>query len=169
MAGRSTLLTLKRAACALCVAAASLPAAGAHIEGERAAASCRELYVDTLRRFGPADLPGDMPALAAVGFMRVGKKLPIGPFLLSCGLLLVCLSVVMTGHGVRALQEAGWLRLTPLDFHSISLLGIYNSVEGLLAQAALTVALAGSALWSRFSGGAEPTPPAPKPLTPAAR
>jgi high-affinity iron transporter len=107
--------------------------------------------------------------VAVLGFMRVGKKLPIGPFLLSCGLLLVCLSVVMTGHGVRALQEAGWLRLTPLDFHSISLLGIYNSVEGLLAQAALTVALVGSALWSRFSGGAEPTPPTPKPLTPAAR
>ncbi|MBS2028252.1 MAG: FTR1 family protein [Deltaproteobacteria bacterium] len=106
-------------------------------------------------------------AVAVLGFMRVGKKLPLRPFLLTCGLLLIGLSVVMVGHGVRALQEAGWLRLTPLAFSSVSAVGLYNSVEGLVAQAVLLVAVAVSALWSRLSGeGGKPVGPA-SPAAPA--
>jgi len=102
-------------------------------------------------------------AVAVLGFMRVGKKLPLRPFLLTCGMLLIGLSVVMVGHGVRALQEAGWLRLTPVDFHSISAIGIYNSVEGLVSQAVVLVAVGVSALWSRLSSAHDKPvgPPSP--------
>lgn len=102
--------------------------------------------------------------VAVVGFMRVGKRLPLRPFLLTCGLLLCGLSVVMVGHGVRALQEADWLRLTPVGFRSISLLGLYNSAEGLAAQAALVLALLISALIARASSHHGPMHP---PTTPA--
>jgi high-affinity iron transporter len=89
--------------------------------------------------------------IAVLGFLRVGKRLPIGPFLFGCGMLLCALSVVMTGHGVRALQEADWFRLTPVDVPSVTVLGLYNSIEGLVAQGVLLVALVLSALWATHS------------------
>jgi high-affinity iron transporter len=98
--------------------------------------------------------------VAVLGFMRVGKKLPLRPFLLTCGLLLCGLSVVMVGHGVRALQEADWLRLTPVGFRSVSLIGLYNSAEGLAAQVALVLALVASAVLARTaSSSGSPLPP----------
>jgi high-affinity iron transporter len=111
-------------------------------------------------------------SVAVVGFLRVGKKLPIGPFLLACGTLLCILAVVMTGHGVRALQEADWIQLTPVGFQSLPLIGVYNSVEGLVGQALLLVLLVGSAVWSRLAptrpSGPAPTAPTPGAPTPAA-
>jgi len=130
----------------------------------------RGLLIETGNQVGMLWLGGAVGGaallVAVLGFMRVGKKLPLRPFLLTCGLLLVALSVVMVGHGVRALQEAGWVHLSPLAFHSIEPLGLYNSLEGLFAQAALLLAVGISALWSRL---ADKPAPAPKPLTPAAR
>lgn len=94
--------------------------------------------------------------IVVLGFMRVGKRLPLGPFLTACGLLLCLLAVVMTGHGIAALQEADLLPLSVLGF-SVRTLGIHGSVEGLVAQVVLLVGIVGSWLWSR----SQPAPGAP--------
>ncbi len=48
---------------------------------------------------------------------------------------MVVLTVVLTGKGIAALQEAGFISVTPLpDFLQISMLGIFPAVQSILAQ-----------------------------------
>jgi len=44
---------------------------------------------------------------------------------------------VFAGQGIAALQEAGKLAASPIDFPSIPLLGIYPNLQGLALQLAL--------------------------------
>jgi high-affinity iron transporter len=105
-----------------------------------------------------AAVAGGLLLAAVLGFQRAGHRLPVGPLLSGSGLLLSLLSVVMTGQGLRALQEAGVLHLTPLPFDSIEVVGLYNSVEGLLAQAALLLTLLLSFAGRGWFGGAKGKP-----------
>lgn len=76
---------------------------------------------------------------AAWLILRASVKLPIGLFFSASGLLLVVLAVVFTGQGVVALQEAGTIGATAVDFVRVPLLGIYPTVQTLMAQAAMVV------------------------------
>lgn len=76
----------------------------------------------------------------AWAILKYSVRLPIGLFFSSTSWLLVVMAVVFVGHGVAALQEAGWLVATPVRFVAVPLLGVHPNAQGLLAQGA-TLAL----------------------------
>jgi high-affinity iron transporter len=81
-------------------------------------------------------------ALIAVLMLRFSRRLPIAKFFSYSSLLIAVLAVVLAGKGVAALQEAGMLGVTPVSWAPrFSLLGLYPTLEGLVAQAITLAAL----------------------------
>lgn len=80
-------------------------------------------------------------ALIAVVLLRFSARLPIGQFFAASSWLVAVLAVVLTGKGVAALQEAGWLSPTVVHAPRIEFLGIYPTVIGLAAQAVVLAAV----------------------------
>ena len=85
-------------------------------------------------------------ALVIVGYaiLKLGKRLPLKPMLLTAAMLLLALSVAFVGNAVRSLQEGDWIGVTPVDagwarlpIYLSELTGIHPTREGLLTQAAL--------------------------------
>lgn len=73
-----------------------------------------------------------------VAFNRLGKRLPIQQFFLFTGAFLYLMSFVFAGRGVRELQEAQLVSVTPVGWvPTIEFLGIFPSVETLMAQSVL--------------------------------
>ena len=56
------------------------------------------------------------------------------------------LAVVLAGKGIAALQEAGWLPVSVIEFPRIALLGIYPTLQGVATQL-LVVAVLAAGLW----------------------
>ncbi len=75
--------------------------------------------------------------LAAVAWvlLRTSRRLPVGTFFAASSLLIAVLALVLTGKGMQALQEAGWLATTPVAFPRIDWLGVFPSQQSLSAQA----------------------------------
>jgi high-affinity iron transporter len=75
--------------------------------------------------------------LAAVAWvlLRTSRRLPVGTFFAASSLLIAALALVLTGKGMQALQEAGWLATTPVAFPRIDWLGVFPSQQSLGAQA----------------------------------
>jgi high-affinity iron transporter len=84
-------------------------------------------------------------ALIAILMFRFSRRLPIAKFFAYSSALIAVLAVVLAGKGVAALQEAGMIGVTPLGWAPrVEILGLYPTLEGLLAQAAtLLILLAG--------------------------
>jgi FTR1 family protein len=81
-------------------------------------------------------------AIVYVVFARFGRRIPISQFFLVSGGLLYAMSVAFAGRGVHELQEAGVIDMTPVAWApSIEALGIFPSVESLLAQGVLLLLL----------------------------
>jgi len=80
------------------------------------------------------------------GILRYSTRLPLRQFFAATGIFMFVLAVVFAGKGIAALQEAGKLSFSRVDFPSVELLGIYPNLEGLLTQSAL-VLLAALLLW----------------------
>jgi high-affinity iron transporter len=78
--------------------------------------------------------------LLALVVFRFGRRLPMRRFFAASSVLLYGLSVVLAGHGVAALQEAGWIPATPVSLFRFEWLGIYPTVQGLAVQGVLLVA-----------------------------
>lgn len=70
---------------------------------------------------------------------RFGMRLPLGQFFTLTAYLMIALAFIFAGKGVAAMQEAGRIPLTAVDFPRIELLGIYPNLQGLLLQAAVLV------------------------------
>ena len=81
-------------------------------------------------------------AVVAWAMLRWSRRLPFGTFFSISAFLLAAIAVVLAGKGVAALQEAGWLPLTPVPFPRVDLLGISPTLETLGAQALVVVVLA---------------------------
>ena len=84
-------------------------------------------------------------ALLVVGavMLRYGRVLPIGKFFAYSSGLIALLAIVLTGKGGAALQEAGYLPIHPLaGFPRIGMLGIFPTLEGIIAQLAMVLLLA---------------------------
>ncbi len=96
---------------------------------------------------GGAAAAAALLAAIAVAMFRFSRKLPIAKFFAYSSALIAVLAVVLAGKGVAALQEAGMIGVTPLGWAPrVEILGLYPTLEGLLAQAAtLAVLLAGFA------------------------
>ena len=79
-------------------------------------------------------------AVLALSIFRLGQRLPMRRFFAASSVLLYALAVVLAGHGIAALQEAGWIPATPASFFRFEWLGIYPTWQGLALQAALLLA-----------------------------
>jgi high-affinity iron transporter len=70
----------------------------------------------------------------AVVLLRFSKTLPIGQFFSWSSMLVAVLAVVLTGKGIAALQEAGWINAYATSTPRIDFLGLYPSAQVLGAQ-----------------------------------
>ena len=79
--------------------------------------------------------------------LKTSARMPIGKFFSITSILVALLAVVLVGKGVAGLQEAGWVGATPILAPRIELLGIYPSMETVMAQVViLLVAFSGYAM-----------------------
>lgn len=80
--------------------------------------------------------------------IRFSARLPLRTIFGVTAALMIALSVVLAGKGLRALQEVGALGVTilPFDFR-VDLFGLYPTAETLLAQA--IIAIVAAILWTR--------------------
>lgn len=87
--------------------------------------------------------------------MRGSRRLPLTTFFKASSALIAVLALVLTGKGVAALQEAGWIAVSPLPLPRIELLGVYPTSQSMLAQALVLVVLIVGFAWNvRRSGHA---------------
>jgi high-affinity iron transporter len=106
--------------------------------------------------------PGIIAAGAATGaaacvvavllLSALGRRLKPGPLLAASGTLLCALAAILAGKGVRALQEAGVLGIEPLSLPRVEWLGLFPSLQSVLAQLVVLLAffaIAGTRLYSR--------------------
>jgi high-affinity iron transporter len=84
-------------------------------------------------------------AAIAVLMLRLRRRLPYRRVVVATATLIGILAVVMTGQTVRALQAVGWLAITPvhidLPVWAGQWLGLYPSVQTLLAQLVCAIAI----------------------------
>ncbi|WP_370680970.1 cytochrome c/FTR1 family iron permease [Comamonas sp. GB3 AK4-5] len=81
--------------------------------------------------------------------LRTSARMPIGKFFSATSILVAVLAVVLVGKGMSSLQEAGWVDATPVAFTRMELLGVYPTLETLLAQAVVLVILIAGFAYNR--------------------
>ncbi|MDR2123483.1 MAG: FTR1 family iron permease [Desulfovibrio sp.] len=81
--------------------------------------------------------------------IRFGSlRIPLRPFFIGTGVLMYIMAVVFAGGGVKELQEADAVSVTPVSFiGSVDLLGVYPTLETLAPQAALLALAAATFLY----------------------
>jgi high-affinity iron transporter len=96
--------------------------------------------------------------LAAAGLVltawlifHYGVRLPIGLFFTASSTLLALLAVIFAGQGIAALQEAGAIGATLIEFPRVPALGIFPTAQSLGAQALVFAALLTGFAWTRIS------------------
>ncbi len=90
-------------------------------------------------------------AVLAWAILRYGVRLPIGPFFTVCSILMAGLAVVFTGHGIKALQEAGMIAAVPFGDFNLPALGMYATVESMLAQLFVLLSVIAAFFWSHHA------------------
>lgn len=97
--------------------------------------------------------------LAAVAWLmlRASRQLPIGRFFSVSSALIAVLALVLAGKGVAGLQEAGVLSVTPIDVPRLVWLGIYPTLQGVLAQALALIVIAAGFGYNRINARALPS------------
>lgn len=96
-------------------------------------------------------------ALAAAGLLAavtwclfaLGVKLPLRQFFVTSGVVMFTLAVILAGKGMVALQEAGHIPISPIAFPRVELLGLYPTLQSVLAQLAVTLAALTVVWWNR--------------------
>jgi high-affinity iron transporter len=82
---------------------------------------------------------------------KLGLRIPLKYFFSITSFMLYFLSFVLAGKGVRGLQEAGIVGITPLDFiPQADILGIFPTLETTIVQGVLLLALIGALIWLGF-------------------
>ena len=86
---------------------------------------------------------GGVLAVVFTLFHRFGVKIPLRPFFAATSGLLYLMAFVMAGRGVHELQDANVIGATQVPgVPTVELLGVFPTVETLVAQGVLVVALA---------------------------
>lgn len=83
-------------------------------------------------------------AICLIGLFAVIRygslRLPLRPFFIGTSILMYILAIAFAGGGVKELQEADVISVTPVSFiGSFDLLGVYPTVETLAPQALLII------------------------------
>lgn len=77
-------------------------------------------------------------------------KLPLRPFFICTSALMYLMAIAFAGGGVKELQEADIIPVTPVDFvHSVEILGIYPTLETLIPQLFMIVVVILSVIYYR--------------------
>ncbi len=91
-------------------------------------------------------------AILTVLLLRYSRSLPIGKFFAYSAALMSVLAVVLIGKGTAALQEAGYLPVTPWrGFIRIDVLGVFPTRETVASQLVMIAFLTAGFLWNRRS------------------
>jgi high-affinity iron transporter len=89
-----------------------------------------------------------MVAAVAIATLNLERKLPYRKMLIVIGLLLTVVLAIMVGKTVRTMQGVGWFPITPIDvdlpYWTGIWLGVFPTVETILAQAASVLFVLGS-------------------------
>ena len=80
---------------------------------------------------------------------KLGVRLPIRQFFQINAILLFLLAVVFTGQGIAALQEAGIVSTSLLNFPRIEVLGVYPTAQSLGLQLLVLVLGAGLLMYQK--------------------
>ena len=108
-------------------------------------------------------------AVIFVLFYRFGVRIPLRPFFAATSVLLYYMAFVFAGKGIRELQEGNAVPITIIPgFPSVDALGIFPSVETLLAQLVLLALFVFALLktfWPKRSVSLPSVEPA-RPVTP---
>jgi high-affinity iron transporter len=92
----------------------------------------------------------------AWAMIRYSVRLPITEFFRYSSMLIAILAVVLTGKGIAALQEAGWLGVSRVGgVPQIDVLGLHPTVQAIGAQVLVIAALI---IGFRFGARAKPAP-----------
>lgn len=103
-----------------------------------------------LAMFLGAATAGVVLALIAWAMLRYSRRLRIDRFFTYSSWLIAVLTVVLAGKGIAALQEAGIVNIAPLAFlPRLSLIGLYPTVQTVVAQVLMIVALLVGFAWNR--------------------
>ncbi len=87
-------------------------------------------------------------AIIALLLTRFARALPIRAFFIASSWLIAVLAVVLAGKGVAALQEAGWLTVSPIPvLPRIDWIGLFPTRETVLAQLIAALATFGAFAW----------------------
>ncbi|MGB0429384.1 MAG: FTR1 family protein [Bacteroidia bacterium] len=96
---------------------------------------------------------GVLVAFALVGvlavlMLRFSKRIPITQLFKFSALIIAVLSVILVGKGVHAIQEAGYIGISafPINLRA-TLLGIYPTIQSILAQIAMIAITIGVWQW----------------------
>ena len=113
-------------------------------EGAETALFYQALFTEGRDAIGPIVLGivagGAALAVVFTLFYRYGVRIPLRPFFAVTSVILYYMAFVFAGKGIRELQEGNVVPITTLPgFPSIDAMGIYNTVETLLAQLLLVV------------------------------
>lgn len=87
-------------------------------------------------------------ALIAWGLLRTSRRLPIGTFFSASSAVIALLALVLTGKGIAALQEAGWVAVNVAPIPHIELLGIYPTWQPVVAQLVVLALLVAGFLYN---------------------
>ncbi len=83
--------------------------------------------------------------------MRFSVKLPLKLFFGVSSVIIAIMAVIFVGKGIAALQEAGKLVTSPVDFPTIPMLGIFPHLESLMLQAIVVVVIVAAYFYSNRS------------------
>lgn len=83
--------------------------------------------------------------LAGIAFalLRTSARMPIGKFFSFTSILVAILAIVLIGKGVSALQEAGWVTANLINGPRVDWLGLYPTLETVVAQVVVALAAFG--------------------------
>jgi high-affinity iron transporter len=86
--------------------------------------------------------------IVVFSLLKLGLKIPIKYFFGVTGAFLYLLALTFAGQGVKELQAAGWISVTPLPFPpQVGFLGVYPTLETLSAQGVIILVLLAAVLW----------------------
>ena len=92
---------------------------------------------------------GVLLALVYIAIHRFGVRLPLKPFFGVTSAFLYYMAFVFAGQGIAELQEGGLVSTTPVGWAPrVPALGLYPTLESLLAQGVLLLLLAAALIWT---------------------
>lgn len=92
--------------------------------------------------------------IVVFALFKLGLKIPVKYFFGATGAFLYLLALTFAGQGVKELQTAGWIGITPLPFPpQVDFLGIYPTLETMLVQGVVVFVLLAATYWLNRTPG----------------